>query len=178
MRNVSFDWKVKHGCAQKKSFSTSQTARILKAVDTAYGKACRNAYFSGRRREITIVCIENIMQDLCECRISWPWKLIGRYRSLVVHKDEKYTYSSFSGHKNWNDDSLCGLFSPIFSAERHNHTHAGGCSVFIRVTLPLDATGKQENTTLKRKATFKLIICKVGAEWGTCDNTGQGKASF
>jgi len=44
--------------------------------------------------------------------------------------------------------------------------------------LPLDATGEQENATLKRKATSKVIICNVGAECGTCDNTGQVKASF
>jgi hypothetical protein len=29
--------------------------------------------------------------------------------------------------------------------------------------LHLDATGEQENTTLKRKETSKLIICNVGA---------------
>ena len=44
--------------------------------------------------------------------------------------------------------------------------------------LPLDATEEQGNTTLKRKATFKLMLCNVGAECGTCDNTRQGKASF
>jgi len=54
----------------KNFFSNSQKACILKEVDIAYGKARRNVYFSGRRREVTIVCIENILQDLCQYRIS------------------------------------------------------------------------------------------------------------
>ena len=44
--------------------------------------------------------------------------------------------------------------------------------------LPLHATGEQENTTLKRRATSKFIICDVGAECGKYENTGQGKAPF
>lgn len=36
--------------------------------------------------------------------------------TVVVHKEEKYTHSIISGPKNCNNDSLCGLFSPIFRA--------------------------------------------------------------
>jgi hypothetical protein len=72
--------------------------------------------------------------------------------SSVVHKEEKHTHSILSGPKNWNSDSVCDLFSPIFRAEMHNHTHAGGYGVFIPVTVPFRCYRRAEEYNIETKS--------------------------